>query len=399
MSPSSSPQVISLYGALPGKSWYRTLGFKELAYSHGSTVESYRKTSAWLNRIRHQSSGGTPTRTVQDNSEREGTRVLNHLSHTGEEILKTHGVIDNTLPTTVIAAANESAPARLAPEEVAAAIEQCGKPELIRQQMQSNSIPYEDPRHSVNISIDDVGVKRQSDHRPTQASDTDTSRKYAYQTVTHIENQFGSYRLNARGVTVMLTVLVAFLLHNDLLHGPIVVFADGQRSLHGAILTTFAEVAGLSLILDWYHVHKKCKQQLSLACKGRKLRNTHLTHLGALLWHGLVDAALIYLEFIDPHHLKESTAIDKLQGYLRRNKPHIPCYCVRKRLGLRNSSNRGEKTNDVLVSSRQKHNGMSWSRTGSTALAALTALGTNQEATRWFRTGQLNFKLVPHPVK
>ena len=117
-----------------------------------------------------------------------------------------------------------------------------------------------------------------------------------------------------------------------------------------------------------------------------------MTHLGALLWHGLVDAALIYLEFIDPDHLKDITAINKLQGYLRRNKPHIPCYFVRNRLGLRNSSNRGEKANDVLVSSRQKHNGMSWSRTGSAALAALTALGTNQEATRWFRTGQLNFK-------
>ena len=247
--------------------------------------------------------------------------------------------------------------------------------------------------------VGDVGVNRQSDYRPTEDSDTDSSRKYAYQTVTHIENQLGSYRLNARGLTVMLTVLVAFLLHNDLLHGAIVVFADGQRSLHGAILTTFAGVAGLSLILDWYHVNKKCKQLLSLACKGRKLRNTHLTHLGALLWRGLVDAALIYLECIDPDHLKDITAIDKLQGYLRRNKPHIPCYFVRKRLGLRNSSNRGEKANDLLVSSRQKHNGMSWSRTGSAALAALTALGTNQEATRWFRTGQLNFKLVSHPVK
>ncbi|NEP63677.1 MAG: hypothetical protein F6K31_43430 [Symploca sp. SIO2G7] len=395
----SSKRVNTLYGSLPGKSWYRTVGFKEIAYIHGSTVESYRKTSGWLNRIRHQATEGTPSRTLQDSSEREGTRVLNHLTQTSEVILKTHGVIDNKLPAAAVVSANDSAPAHLSPDAVSTVIEQCGKTELIRQQMRDNPIPYEDPHHSLNISIDDVGVKRQSDQRPASVPETASSRKYAYQTVVHIENQFGSYRLNACGLTVMVTMLLAFLLHNDLLQGPIVVFADGQRSLHSAILNTFAEVSALQLILDWYHLDEKCKQLLSLACKNRQLRNTHLSYLIPLLWHGLVDAALVYLKFIDPDHLKDSAAIDKLQGYLRRNKPHIPCYCVRKRLGLRNSSNRGEKANDLLVSSRQKHNGMSWSKPGSVALAALTALVSNQEATRWLKTGKLNFKLVPNPEK
>lgn len=395
----SSGRVSTLYGSLAGKSWYRTVGFKEIAYGHGSTLESYRKTSAWLNRVRHQSTGGTPSRTVQDSSEREGTRVLNHLSQTSEHILTTHGVIDNKLPAAVVDAANESVPAQLDLEQVSAVIEQCSKTELIRQQMQANPIPYEDPHYSVNISIDDVGVKRQSDHRPVSAPEIDTSRKYAYQTVVHVESQLGSYRLNALGLRVMLTILVAFLLHNDLLQGPVVFFADGQRSLHGAILSTFAGLSSLQLILDWYHLQQKCKQLLSLACKGRRLRNTHLVHLTTLLWHGLVDTALVYLEFIDPDHLKDKSPIVQLQGYLRRNKPHIPCYCVRKRLSLRNSSNRGEKANDLLVSARQKHNGMSWSKTGSAALAALTALVSNQEANHWFSTGQLNFRLVPHPTK
>ena len=111
-SPGNQPsnRVNTLYGSLPGKRWYRTVGFKEIAYTHGSTVESYRKTSAWLNRIRHQATGGTPSRTMQDSSEREGTRVLNHLTQTSEAILKTHGVIDTTLPATVVASANESEP-------------------------------------------------------------------------------------------------------------------------------------------------------------------------------------------------------------------------------------------------------------------------------------------------
>ena len=64
--------------------------------------------------------------------------------------------------------------------------------------------------------------------------------------------------------------------------------------------------------------------------------------------------------------------------------PYIPCYAVRQTLGLRNSSNRGEKANDLVVSERQKHNGMSWSPTGSVALAAVTALVRNQGQDTWF---------------
>ena len=80
--------------------------------------------------------------------------------------------------------------------------------------------------------------------------------------------------------------------------------------------------------------------------------------------------------------------------YLRRNKPYIPCYAIGKQLGLRNSSNIGEKMNDLIVSERQKHNGMSWSKKGSVALASVTALKRNRESQRWFEDREIEFKLV-----
>ena len=40
--------------------------------------------------------------------------------------------------------------------------------------------------------------------------------------------------------------------------------------------------------------------------------------------------------------------------------------------------------NDLVVSARQKHNGISWSRPGSVALASITALKRNGEIRRWF---------------
>jgi hypothetical protein len=84
----------------------------------------------------------------------------------------------------------------------------------------------------------------------------------------------------------------------------------------------------------------------------------------------------------------------KLIAYLERNNEMIPCYALRKRLGLRNSSAIGEKMNDLIVSSRQKHNGMSWSKNGSLALATLTTAKLNGEDHIWLRKKKLSFKLA-----
>lgn len=84
----------------------------------------------------------------------------------------------------------------------------------------------------------------------------------------------------------------------------------------------------------------------------------------------------------------------KLIDYLERNKDMIPCYALRKSLGLKNSSAIGEKMNDVIVSSHQKHNGMSWSKPGSLSLATLTSLKINNETQKWLEERELNYRLV-----
>ncbi len=72
----------------------------------------------------------------------------------------------------------------------------------------------------------------------------------------------------------------------------------------------------------------------------------------------------------------------------------IPAYAVRRELGLRNSSNRGEKSNDLIVSERKKHNGMSWTKSGSVALASVTSLKKNKEYKKWFQERKIEFKLA-----
>jgi len=133
---------------------------------------------------------------------------------------------------------------------------------------------------------------------------------------------------------------------------------------------------------------------LSLALKGKEIRNKVLEQLLSFLWHGCVDKAIASLQKVDPGDIKDCKSLEDLISYLERNRPYIPCYSVRKSLGLCNSSNRGEKANDLIVSERQKHNGMSWSRFGSIALATITALVHNGEHKHWLQTQTLSFKFA-----
>lgn len=131
-----------------------------------------------------------------------------------------------------------------------------------------------------------------------------------------------------------------------------------------------------------------------MALKGRIVRNETLERLLPLLWNGLTQKAIALLDGLEPSQIKNKSVLEKLVQYFHRNEPYIPCYAIRKQLGLRNSSNIGEKMNDLVVSERQKHNGMSWSKPGSVALASLTALKRNQETKVWFENQRLDFKLV-----
>ena len=119
-----------------------------------------------------------------------------------------------------------------------------------------------------------------------------------------------------------------------------------------------------------------------------------LQQIMPILWRGNVDGAISILKLINMGMVKNKNSLDYLIGYLERVRTNIPNYQLRDALGLRNSSNRGEKANDLIVANRQKHNGMSWSDSGSTTLASVSALLRNQELDNWIKNKTLSLKLV-----
>jgi hypothetical protein len=393
-----------LFPALNGEEWYLTRGFKEISMFYGVAKRSYRETTEVVNRMRRVEEA-TPMRSLREQSEREGARLQKHLEEKTRRILSAHGIGGEEQASVNKPEFGPEQSVEKAALEVAEAIAACAQEEKARQEMESNPVPYEDPNQSVNVSVDDVGVKRQKARR-VKGGQSDSQegerkeeaeteeKKRVHTTVAHVETKQGNYVLSGLGVVALLKQVLAFLLANGLTTRTLVVFVDGQRSLYKAVTEVLGRFRNWRVILDWYYLEKRCREDLSMALKGRAIRNELLDELLPLLWDGRVSSALEYLEGVNPEKIKSQQKLTDLIGYLKRQRPHIPCYSVRKKLGLCNSSNRGEKQNDLVVATRQKHNGMSWSPCGSIALSSLATAARNEEIIGWFETGEIKFELA-----
>lgn len=404
----------AVFPSLVGKEWYRTAGFKEIAIVRGALDGSYRHTRELLNRIRHQPNA-TPLRTLQDAVEAEGQLASKALDEEARRVLREEGFDETTLTPINKRAASESQ--QLLPEVVDAALRAVAPDEQTLAAMKKNPVKYEDPSAAVNVSIDDVLAKKQKEHRDRpcradgqspaprvpeiepksktpRASVTENERKRVHTTVAHVEVSEGRLIFASSGTLSTAMLVMAFLVANKRLGSTWMFFVDGQRSLQDDLLRIFAWQGTLQLILDWYHVVKKCKEKLSEAMNNRHARNDAVKRVLRPLWHGDVDTAIALLRQIEAKHVKAPDSINGLVGYLERNRSYIPCYVVRRKLGLRNSSNRGEKANDIVVAARQKHNGMSWSQSGSSALATLQTLVCNDTHGKWVEERAVDFQMA-----
>ena len=418
--------VAEVFGAQGPREYYHTESARELLLDLAS-FSSYRNTARVFNRLRRSTQkNGTPMTTVGEIVPREGLVVQTYLDRWADSTLAQHDFTKEGAPR----APNEVYDRPWA--EVQHKKGQLSRDAIIQARLNYNAnrpsdrqIPssaldaiYKDLPDAVNVSLDDVGVKKQKAHRSEPnleeaPSTTDAGRepeesratsilgpedpelKRVHNTIAHVETPEGHYILNGHGTVTVLRFLIAFLLHKDLLHDHCVqFFVDGARSLHADILAGMSWFRPMRIFLDWYHLHEKCKVELSLVLRGKKVRNPVLANLMPLLWLGQVDAAIAYLRTLGSDQIKSGKSVDRLIEYFERNREYIPCYALRDQLGLRNSSNRGEKANDLCVADRQKHRGMSWSREGSVALASITALQRNKELEAWCRSHTLSFDWV-----
>ena len=136
------------------------------------------------------------------------------------------------------------------------------------------------------------------------------------------------------------------------------------------------------MIVCWYHMTKRCYEDLGGAGFAKERREEISRHLLGLLWEGSVEAAIEWLRGCRDEARKPDW-IDGLIGYLEKRRPYIPDYKAHQEAGLWIASNRVEKFNDWSISQRCKWRGMSWTPQGVVALAVLEAARRNGELDDW----------------
>jgi hypothetical protein len=190
----------------------------------------------------------------------------------------------------------------------------------------------------------------------------------------------------------------ALLLELGVLGGErrLLVLGDGARRIRA-----WFEGLGIdsrAMVLCWWHPRKRCYESMSSAGGPRERRRGFEKELLGQLWKGEVVAAVELLRET-MEWVRNPSAVEDLIGYLEKRRAYIPDYEQRQRAGLWIASTRVEKYNDWAVSSRCKHQGMSWSPTGVLALAALEAARRNGELDEWRRVRELPERPMPEPVR
>ncbi len=172
----------------------------------------------------------------------------------------------------------------------------------------------------------------------------------------------------------------------------LLVLADGARWIRDWF--EGLGVHGGAMIVCWYHLVKRCQQDLSRACRGRDHRGVVEAAVLGALWHGRVAEAIEVLKSRSSE-MKNIEALEDLIGSLEARRAYLPDYESRRRAGLWIASNRVEKFNDWSVSARCKHQGMEWTEAGVVALASLVAVRRNGELPTW----RAEHRLPPWNIK
>jgi len=197
----------------------------------------------------------------------------------------------------------------------------------------------------------------------------------------------GTRYLSGTGTALLRQVLVLILICS--VRWPsVLVIADAARWIRAWFGEVRVRLPSSALILDWWHLRKRCAELASMVCRGRKGKARLLRQVYRCLWQGEVAAALEVLEAYRAE-AKDSGRLEEWISYLQARAPYIVDYRQRRREQQYIGSGAVEKGNDLLIARRQKGAGMRWQETTSDALAALRTLMLNGGWDRYWRHRQV----------
>lgn len=201
-------------------------------------------------------------------------------------------------------------------------------------------------------------------------------KRKLYIRTARVATQEGFRYLSGRGNAVLDQLYLLLLLCGGL-HGWITLLGDGARWIRNFFTDRLAVFTRKELVLDWYHLLKKCYNLTSMICPGRKAKISLMRRLLPCLWRGQVTEA-VELAIAYRPDCRNEEKLDELINYLSARAPYIVNYKERRAKRLYIGSGHAEKACDLIVSRRQKHKGMHWSEETADGLAALKTLMLNR---------------------
>jgi hypothetical protein len=235
-----------------------------------------------------------------------------------------------------------------------------------------------DENDSCDKKEDDVAPKRRPRHVPADTillqADEDVTKsqepgRKANKTFTAtVETGTGRCEyLAARSSESLQTLVAAVLILLGLFSGKkLEVISDGAAWIGNWI----GRLRGLEVyqFLCWYHLTKRVLVGLSGLGAPKEERKLLEREILGHLWKGNVTKAIEELKAILPR-CRVPERVEELIDYLMRKRSWIADYESRHSAGLWIASTRVEKWNDVAISERCKHRGMSWTESGVLAMA------------------------------
>jgi len=206
--------------------------------------------------------------------------------------------------------------------------------------------------------LDEVVTKSQEEGRKTNLTYTATVEDRSGR-VSHLVAESSEALIRLIGVQLVLF---------GLLTGKrLEVLSDGARW----IATWATGIVGIDIVtkLCWYHLCKRVYEGLSGLGLSKEVRKKLEREILGHLWRGEHCQAVWRLWALRSS-ARNGKRIDDLIGYLLRKKRQLVHYEECQSRGEWIASTRVEKWNDVAVSERCKHRGMSWTESGVLAVAA-----------------------------
>jgi len=249
-------------------------------------------------------------------------------------------------------------------------------------QLKENIDVYDPDSEEVLLMCDAISVKRQKAQRGSTStlSGTTTEPKRVTTDVVMLQQTTGQFHYLMAGLheeTSLAEALKAAVI-DEYQHCPplnLVAITDGARNIRLLFEQVFAQP--VTLILDWYHLRKKCYALMSMIARNKAEKETHSQIILAHLWQGQTNEALAYLQ--TKVLVRNQIKFEELLTYLRKHTAEIINYEKRQLAGKTIGSGRMEKGVDQTIGHRQKRKGLSWRDLGSRALALLKIVELNHQ--------------------